>query len=582
MKGLETRIVDTQWIEQARTHYDAGRKDAAIALLEQRPDSIVARLQVAGWSYEEGNYPKALANYNAVLRMDKQNLDAQLGQWETWAAQGKSEAVRHALSQPGFDYSAESTGTHRRVADLWVAVGDPVRARDVLSQHASGVTGAEPLLFRDLARLTESENPQQALDLYARSMRDAKLLPAQALQPKRDNVAFTRAMRLEDTDGWLERGVRRDAQSLYEQQNPTLTVHNDHWWRSDGTRGMSRLSANTTMLQMDYPIRQGKGFLRVDHVRMDAGTLKADADGIYRGSFGTCSFGASNTSGGWQASPGCQNGLKQRADGTSVAVGWHGKRLSFDLGTTPLGFTTKNWTGGISYKGNLGPTGWRLTGSRRPMSNSLLSFSGATDPITGIKWGGVMATGAALGLSWDQGEKNGVWADISHHRLDGKNVANNHRTRLMGGYYRRLINNNNEQLSVGINAMHWRYKKDLGDYTFGQGGYYSPKRYSSVSLPVSYAKRTADWSFLLEGSVSASFARTGSSARHSRGIGYRLAGFAERRLNNHWVAGGGIDWRRSKDYSPSRFMLYVRYSFEPWQGDLPFAGSPLIPYADFK
>lgn len=265
---------------------------------------------------------------------------------------------------------------------------------------------------------------------------------------------------------------------------------------------------------------------------------------------------------------------------------WGGVAITFrsTWEPPPLGFAVTNWTGGISYADKLGATGWRLTASRRPMSNSLLSFAGARDPSTGVEWGGVMATGGSLSLSWDQGNENGVWADISHHRLAGKNVADNHRTRLMGGYYRRLINKNNEMLSVGVNLMYWRYNKELGDYSLGQGGYYSPQRYTSVSLPLSYARRTADWSFLLEGSVSRSFARSinDTASNRSAGNGYRLAGFVERRLNDHWVLGAGIDFRRSKDYSPSRFMLYLRYAFKPWQGDMPLAPSPMIPYSEFK
>ncbi|WP_397474293.1 cellulose synthase complex outer membrane protein BcsC [Pusillimonas sp.] len=586
MTQLEARVAETQLIARASAYREAGQASAAIALLEERPDSTNARMHVARWSYDDGDYSKALANYNAVLRMDGANLDARLGQMEVWQAQGKAAAVQAALSRADFDFQNESTGVHRRVADLWVALGDTDRARDVLQQRSAQMAGTErePLLYRDLARLTTASDPQQALDLYARAMSDADMLPRQALQFQRDDVTFTRAMRANDEDGWLERGVRREAHELYERRNPTITVHNDRWWRRDGTPGLSRLHADTTMVQLNYPLFQGKGFLRADHVRMDAGTLETDADGVYRGEFGSCSFAASNTPAGWQPAPACTNGLKQRATGTSLAIGWHGDRLSFDLGTTPLGFAVTNWTGGVSYAGKLGATGWRLTASRRPMSNSLLSFAGARDPSTGVEWGGVMATGGSLSLSWDQGEENGVWADISHHRLSGKNVADNHRTRLMGGYYRRLINKNNEMLSAGVNLMYWRYNKDLGDYSLGQGGYYSPQRYTSVSLPISYARRTSNWSFLFEGSVSRSFARSVSEADTSRsaGTGYRVAGFVERRLSDHWVLGAGIDFRRSKDYSPSRFMLYLRYAFKPWQGDLPLAPNPMIPYADFK
>ncbi|HHU94403.1 MAG TPA: tetratricopeptide repeat protein [Alcaligenaceae bacterium] len=435
----------------------------------------------------------------------------------------------------------------------------------------------EPLsgsAYRDMARAWQAlgREPQQALDWFAQGMLAEKLLPAEALSPERDNVAFTRAMRIEDDDDWLKRGLRQDAETLYQQQNPTITVHNDSWWRSDGTPGISELNASTTIVHLDYPIKTGTGYIRADHVRMNAGTLETDAQGVYTGEFGTCSQAGSG---------GCTTNLKQKASGTSVAVGWQGDKLAFDLGTTPQGFTVSNWTGGISYDDKFGLTGWRLTASRRPMSNSLLSFAGAKDPRTGRKWGGVMATGAALSLSWDQGEANGVWADMSHHYISGKNVDSNSRTRLMGGYYRRLINENNEILTVGVNAMHWRYRKDLGDYSFRQGGYYSPKQYNSISLPVSYSKRTADWSFTVQGGPSFSQSKN-HQGESSQGVGYSFNTAVERRINNHLVVGAALNLQRSEDYSPNRGMLYLRYYFEPWQGSLPLGTKQITPYADFK
>lgn len=582
MHELDTRARDSRLLAHASTLRDAGRPDDAIAALRQRPESVRVRLQLAQWLFDGGDYAGALDHYEAVMRMDPGNGDARLGQLETWLAQGSPDPVRAALVSADFQFDTASTSAHRRVAALWAGLGETARAKAILRQRASTLSEPEPLLYRDLARLERHDNPGQALDYYAVAMRDAGLLTFDAVQPVRDNVAFTRAMHGEDSDGWLERGLRREADALYQRQSPVLSLHTDNWWRRDGTPGLSRLRANTTMLQLDYPIRQGKGFLRVDHVRMDAGTLETDDDGVYRGEFGSCSFAAGNTGSGWEPQA-CRSGLSQRAHGTSVAVGWHDERLSFDLGTTPMGFPVSNWTGGISVTGKSGLTGWRLTASRRPMSNSLLSFAGARDPATGTKWGGVMATGVALGLSWDQGETNGVWVDISHHRLDGRRVETNRRTRLMGGYYRRLINKPNESLSAGVNLMYWRYRKDLGDFSFRQGGYYSPGRYTSVSLPVSYARRTENWSFLVEGAVSRSFARSarGDSNRGSA-TGYRVGGVIERRLNKHWVLGGAIDYRRSKDYSPSHFMLYLRYAFEPWQGPLPMRPEPMIPYAEFK
>lgn len=458
------------------------------------------------------------------------------------------------------------------LAEWLVESGQPGQAvthyQYVLAREGS----LEPNDYRGLARAWQAAGgaPEQALDWYAHGMVAAKLLSAEAINPERDNIAFTRAMRHEETDDWLASGLRRDAQTLYEQQNPTIKVHNDHWWRNDGTEGISKLRANTTVVQLEHPIKQGRGFIRADHVRMDAGTLKVNNDGVYVGEYGTCSQDS-----------GCTENLKQKASGTGFAIGWEGERLSFDIGSSPQGFAVKNWVGGVSYKGHIDQIGYRLTASRRPMSNSLLSFAGAKDPRTGKVWGGVVATGAALSLSWDQGEENGVWADLSADKLTGKNVKSNQRVRLMGGYYRRLVNELNEVLSVGVNVMHWQYKRGLGDYSFGQGGYYSPKRYQSVSIPVRYAKRTDNWSFLIQGSGSLSTAKDHAGARNT-GFGYTLNAVIERRVNKHLVFGAGIDLQHSKDYAPNRGMLYLRYTFEPWKGSLPLGPEPLVPYADFK
>ena len=66
------------------------------------------------------------------------------------------------------------------------------------------------------------------------------------------------------------------------------------------------------------------------------------------------------------------------------------------------------------------------------------------------------------------------------------------------------------------------------------------------------------------------------------GLGYLAQALAERRLDDHWVLGGGFTAQRSKDYAPNRALLYLRYSFDPWQGNLPLPVNPLKPYAEFR
>ncbi|WP_211278751.1 cellulose synthase subunit BcsC-related outer membrane protein, partial [Pantoea deleyi] len=214
--------------------------------------------------------------------------------------------------------------------------------------------------------------------------------------------------------------------------------------------------------------------------------------------------------------------------------------------------------------------------------------------------GGVVATGGSIGLSYDQGGAHGVWGDISAHQISGKNVADNSRERLMGGYYYKLINSDNRRATVGLNTMLWHYQKDLSDYTFGQGGYYSPQQYLSFSVPVTWRQRTENWSFDLGGSLSWSHSATHAQQRYpvnpgftlasnpssasstGGGVGYTLQAVVERRLTSDWFIGAGVDIQQAKDYTPSHGLLYVRYAAGGWEGDLDMPPQPLIPYADFK
>lgn len=211
-----------------------------------------------------------------------------------------------------------------------------------------------------------------------------------------------------------------------------------------------------------------------------------------------------------------------------------------------------------------------------------------------------MATGGSIGLSYDQGGAHGVWGDISAHQITGKNVADNSRERLMAGYYYKLINSDNRRATVGLNSMLWHYQKDLSDYTFGQGGYYSPQQYLSFSVPVTWRQRIENWSFDLGGSVSWSHSKTDAQQRYpvnpgftlannpvsasstGSGTGYTLQGVVERRITPDWFIGVGVDIQQAKDYTPSHGLIYVRYSAAGWEGDLDMPPHPLTPYADFK
>ena len=611
MRELDSRLQRNVLVARAERLRAEGHEPQAIALLMQTSDSDDL-MTVAGWAQERGDFEQAQSLYGQVLKKDPANTGARLGQIETLIANRQLPAARQQLAQfnpaPG---TVLTSSEQRRVANAWVAVGEPDKARAIYAQLLKSPQ-ADPLVYRDAARLMSVKEPQQALDYYAKSMAAAGLITPEQANP-RDNRAMTMASREKDDDQWLARSLRSDVDELYQRQNPTVHLYTDYGWRSDNaSAGTSDTDTRTTILQLDLPVADGTGFLRAEQLNMDAGKFSADPDGLVRENYGTCAV-KYNVKG--TTSPdlsGCEDS-SQSVNGTMMAAGWKNEVWNVDIGRTPDNFKVPNWLGGVAYSSKFESVGWTLTGSRRPLSNSILSYAGATDPITGITWGGVTSNGLTLSLSHDEGGVDGVWASFGQHWLRGKNVEDNHKSTAMAGYYYRLVERADERMRTGLTLMYWGYDKDLSEYTLGQGGYYSPQKYYSIGVPLNYAFRTANWSVALESSVSWSYAKTDAndlyplsglndkliqgldergfqladglgqtSGGSSTGIGYRLQGLVERRLSDHLVLGGGLLYQHSDSYAPSRAMLYLRYSFDVWQGNLPLPVQPLIPYADFR
>ncbi|MGA6097933.1 cellulose synthase complex outer membrane protein BcsC [Stutzerimonas marianensis] len=589
IRALATRVERREFMSRVAKLRAAGREPAATELMQQRlrshGDSVDDLLLLADWAVERGE-PGAAQSYLArALRIDPEHAAARLAQIELLLAAGQVNEASQALHDAPPQFGNDEPNAIRRLANSWAAVGEVAKARQMLEQLEAQVEAPDPLLRRDTARLLARTEPDRAMAYYRKAMVDAELVPEGA-----SDADLTQATRENETDDWLIRSLRSDVANLHQQQDVTVTLLHDHGWRNDdGTPGISELLTDTTLLHVEWPAANGRSFVRAERLALDAGTLESDAP------FGTCAFDDGK----------CVD-KRQQAEAAVLAGGWRDERWEADLGLAQ-GFEINNVYGGITGRGDAGPFGLSLTASRRPMSNSLLSYGGSRDPVTGEQWGAVTANGSSLGLSWDQGGAHGVWASLGYHWLLGDNVARNNRTTAMTGYYYKLVDSPSERVRTGLTFIHFGYDKDLSGYTLGQGGYWSPQNYNSISVPVSYSWRNEDWSVLLESSVGWSVSQSdggpdyplGSHRRQlealdpdivnsasqgstNRGISYRLQGLFERRLSDHFVLGGGVSLLHSDDYAPSRALVYLRYNLMPWRGDLPLPVEPLTPYADFR
>ena len=360
----------------------------------------------------------------------------------------------------------------------------------------------------------------------------------------------------------------------------------------NGTQGQSYYRATEIPLEWKMPLRSDERVtFRADQVNINAGTI--DAGNAYQVStFGTMAACKTN----------CPTSFSnQSASGTALNIGYEKQNFKADVGTTPLGFLTQNWIGGVKQKLDAGPVGISLELARRPMTSTLLSYAGTRDPVTGSVWGGMVATGGTVGLSLDQGGTFGGWTYYRARSLTGTNVQSNSDNQFMAGLNYRIINETDRQLSSGLTGMLWGFKRNAGEFTYGQGGYYSPQSYRSVTLPLNYAQRFARFSYVLGGSVSTNWSRTDAapyfptnaqyqadsnnatySGSSGPGSAYSLLAAWEYQITPSVFIGNRLKLERSPYYAPNSFVLYVRIALDGTAPNpVPLQTQPVIPTSRF-
>jgi hypothetical protein len=155
------------------------------------------------------------------------------------------------------------------------------------------------------------------------------------------------------------------------------------------------------------------------------------------------------------------------------------------VGSSPHGFPVHTVTGGVRFRPH---NGWlTLVGARDNVKDSLLSYAGAHDPVTGVRWGGVVSNTVTSRV--DSGPSSnlfyktiGEYASVSFSFIQGLHVPNNWSAAGNAGLYWQAV----QGLTLGVNVTGMHYEKNLNFFSFGQGGYFSPQQYYLASVPISW------------------------------------------------------------------------------------------------
>lgn len=361
------------------------------------------------------------------------------------------------------------------------------------------------------------------------------------------------------------------------------------WRGRNGDPGTSELTDFSTVIEGRFTLGEGGHLvLRMEPVFLSAGRISA-TDFNTSQQFG--SNAVANVAGGVGTT------RDQEDSGLGFSLAYETRRLKLDLGATPLGFEVANFVGGVAYNDSFGDLKLKLDVSRRAITDSLLSYAGTVDDVTGKTWGGVTATGARAEVGVEQ-EAFGLYGYGGFHLLRGKNVVSNNRFEIGGGAYYKLVQDSDMEFTAGVSVTALGYKRNLRYFTLGHGGYFSPQRYFSISLPVELAGRAGKVSYKLDGSIGIQNFRENTAAyfpgdavqqanwetvatanavaaptsvtwrsfypsQSKTGLGFRVGGEAEYQFAPQWAVGGKVSIDNASDYTQTSGVVYVRYSFDP-------------------
>ncbi|HWZ49728.1 MAG TPA: cellulose synthase subunit BcsC-related outer membrane protein, partial [Herbaspirillum sp.] len=481
--------------------------DAAIAAGDNaKADAILAAVSPAGkadkrWSLAladlrrtQGRFAEARAAVAPVLAKTPSDFDARLTLARIEEDSKQPEQALALVRQVVEEVPPEDLDTRLSTARRLTALQHPLEAGNVVAALKIQFPN-DPDVSVQNGRILQSEG------LYA----DAK-------------TSYELALSQEAAANVLPGTYGTPAQvalfNLEQRGQPSIETAFIPAYKS-GTAGVSSLKGQTAPVYVRIPQGyDGHWFVHADTVRLDAGALNPSNPGANSSdASGVGTFAAYPSAATFSKTPGAtdvalQGPLNQNATGVALGFGFETDAWRADVGTTPIGFPVQNLVGGFRFRVPNPVGSLSINFSRRPVTSSLLSYAGMVDPVSNQVYGGVVRTGIDTYASKDIG-KNTLFIGMGAGVFTGRNVESNQGETLRTGIDIPLFTSLNWHLDSGLVGSYEHYAKNLRFYTFGQGGYYSPQRYLSLSVPIDWTARLGKASWGIHTSLG--FSHTGEA-----------------------------------------------------------------------
>ncbi|WP_255663143.1 cellulose synthase subunit BcsC-related outer membrane protein [Komagataeibacter sp. FNDCR2] len=228
-----------------------------------------------------------------------------------------------------------------------------------------------------------------------------------------------------------------------------------------GARGQGQMTEVSVPITGSYPLSSWEHRL----------TFSATPTFLFTGNPGQSTSIYNPSTFGTQAVNGGKARDHYNIQGIALGVSYMNRWFTGDVGTSPLGFPITNVVGGVEFAPQLARNlRLRISGGRRMVTDSELSYGGMTDPATGRTWGGVTRIFGHGSLEY----ASALWTAYvggGGAYLEGTNVVSNTEGEARAGGNAKVWRYRDRQaLRVGLDLMYFGYERNTYFFTLGQGG----------------------------------------------------------------------------------------------------------------
>jgi Tfp pilus assembly protein PilF len=560
---------------ELRSQGKAGEAEALLSkTLEQQPHDVGLLTTLADILSLEGDPEAAGEIYRKLISKNPKAFDIRLSHAKALRKMGKNEESQDEIARLGKEIPLGDRSNRLTLAERLAEEEDFMHAREIINDLLRTQPNDKKTLLQAAGIEEKAREYENALNYFQQVQKQG--VSGSQISPEDAALVGEAALKTQEIErrryGYVTSGV--DYRGL------------------SGTSGMSQVTNLEAPVYMQYPIGySGHVFAQTDYATVLAGQLAASNYSL----FGKINALVPNPA---TSLPNNYSAMNQQASGAPIAVGYKNDNWRFDIGSTPLGFPVTTAVGGVHYSGSWGKGYYSWDLARRALPNSLLSYAGAHDPVTGAVWGGVKANGGGIYAGTDYG-RLGLFAQGSAHYLEGQNVQSNADIMLRTGADWAFIDQPDMRLTVGIAGMYWKFANNQRHYTYGYGGYWSPQTYLSIAPPIQWTGRWGDLSYLFRGYVSYSYSSENGGAYYpispdlqssalngnatysgtsGTAVSWGLRSVLEYQVAPQLFLGGRAEIARSPFYTPNYFGLYFRYAFDERTEKIPYPPEPPVPY----